>query len=143
MDFGKIADPTEVFEAADGDASALVDLLRSKGPLSRRTRNALASWLSGEFDAEPKVRGRAPNRGLNVSALKLEMAKVHYHSVRQRRGRRSTSERVLIAVAQRYGLAPDYFRNQLRRAQPRSAKPNPLSEARAFREWQQQKRRTK
>lgn len=110
MDIRELADPIEVYEAADGNPEKLIALLRGGERITHPVRMALADWLEGKFD-EPLPRGR-PQKTTRQHTI--ESCMDLYCSVLQAEG--LTADKAIDQVANMFGEDPNKLHNRRRRS---------------------------
>ncbi|NKX43591.1 hypothetical protein [Roseicyclus persicicus] len=114
-DIADLADPIEVWEMALGRPAALVELLEGGGPISARTRAALALYFRGELKMK---RGRPGGQAI-ASVWAREMAEFEYWRIaqrlRQRRRFKGKRDWLIEKVALRHGLTFEQLRDFINR----------------------------
>ncbi|TCP41457.1 hypothetical protein [Rhodovulum marinum] len=134
------ADPVEVWRAVCGEPSDLVALLLHEDPVSRRTRIAMAAWLSGALENAPKLKRGAALDALTPERVRCDAAAANYCRVVgwvRERGFDIDEDSLLRQVARKWQLAPAALRDHVTRFEAAGLKTALDVEARAFRHWQQ------
>jgi hypothetical protein len=138
-----LAEPIEVWLAAKGRA-ALIAMVRSDAPLSRRARRAMADWLEGYLKPPKQPVGRPVRQvhaeremsrrifghdvyktigfaGWRHEKLRQFIRKKGWH--RKRAGRPHwPAARLLEAVAQRVGVDVEALANYLKRSRAKTSR---------------------
>ncbi|SIO55284.1 hypothetical protein SAMN05444722_3482 [Rhodovulum sp. ES.010] len=133
------ADPVEVWLAAMGDPSPLVALLIAGGALPRRTRHALAAWLSGAFGQARAPGARTGDHVLAPEEIRRDTAAANYLRIAARaeeRGYEIDGDSLARQVARKWRVPLATLRGDIARARTEGMPDILDTEARAFRAWQ-------
>ena len=109
-----LREPIEVYEAAEGDPTALIEYLRSDAPINDWMRQELADWLEGKLLAK-YPRGRKKKD--RADRLRLKFAWELYEALHDQdiplpdelAAKQPKNDDIKEFVAEVYGLQTEYF----------------------------------
>lgn len=115
-----LREPIEVYEAAEGDPTELIDYLRSDAPINDWMRQELADWLEGKLPAKYPPGRQKKNR---ADKLRLRFACELYEALRDKEiplpdelaARQITNDDLKEFAAEFYGLEPEPFIDFMKR----------------------------
>lgn len=141
VDLTEFADPIEVWKAIEGRPGELIDLLRGDQPIRRRTREALADWLTGDLKPVKIPRGAPPKHSretqwaiynldfghdvtteIGLAGLYYEFRRRELRKRKEHLNRPNWTEALKREVAERHRIPFERFETYLRRARPKPKK---------------------
>lgn len=113
-------EPIEVYEAAEGDPTALIEYLRSDAPITDWMRQEIADWLEGKLPVK-FPRGRKTKE--RADRLRLKFAWELYEALHDQEipfpdelaTKHLKNDDIKVFAAEIYGLKPESFIDFMKR----------------------------